>query len=108
MKFYNKSVYIKLEPSEKNGKRTKNMDEVIECVKKYSENYSKIIVACKKNTMFIHANSLQTRIMNQIRRAGVEENVFGTISIDNPDFLIAVVFLKNQIDRFYLGEERRV
>lgn len=105
MNFYNKSVYIRLEPSEKNDKRTKNMDEVVECVKKYSENYSKIIVACKKNTMFVHANSLQTRIMNQIRKAGVEENVFGTVSIDNHDFLIAVVFLKNNIDKFYLSEE---
>lgn len=104
MNFCNKSSYINLKPSEKNNKRTKNMDEVIECVKKYSETYSKIIVRCQKNTMFVSANSLQTRIMNQIRKVGVEENVFGTMSAETEDNLFVVIFLKNKVDKFYLGE----
>ena len=104
MNFCNKSSYINLKPSEKNNKRTKNMDEVIECVKKYSETYSKIIVRCQKNTMFVSANSLQTRIMNQIRKVGVEENVFGTMSAETEDNLFVVIFLKNKVDKFYLME----
>lgn len=104
MNFCNKSLYINLKPSEKNNKRTKNMDEVIERVKKYSETYSKIIVRCQKNTMFVSANSLQTRIMNQIRKVGVEENVFGTMSAETEDNLFVVIFLKNKVDKFYLGE----
>lgn len=104
MNFCNKSSYINLKPSEKNNKRTKNMDEVIECVKKYSETYSKIIVRCQKNTMFVSANSLQTRIMNQIRKVGVEDNVFGTMSAETEENLFVVIFLKNKVDKFYLGE----
>ncbi len=104
MNFCNKSWYINLKPSEKNNKRTKNMDEVIECVKKYSETYSKIIVRCQKNTMFVSANSLQTRIMNQIRKVGVEENVFGTMSAETEDNLFVVIFLKNKVDKFYILE----
>lgn len=104
MNFCNKSSYIKLEPSEKNNKRTKNMDEVVECIKKYSETYSKIIVRCQKNTMFVSANSLQTRIMNKIRKAGVEENVFGTMSAEARGDLFVVIFLKNNVDKLYLAE----
>lgn len=106
MNFCNKSSYIDLKPSEKNNKRTKNMDEVIECVKKYSETYSKIIVRCKKNTMFISSNSLQARILNKIKEKGVEENVFGTMSSETEDDLFVIIFLKNKIDKFYLGELR--
>lgn len=104
MNFCNKSWYINLKPSEKNNKRTKNMDEVIECVKKYSETYSKIIVRCQKNTMFVSANSLQTRIMNQIRKVCVEDNVFGTMSAETEENLFVVIFLKNKVDKFYLAE----
>lgn len=104
MNFCNKSSYIDLKPSEKNNKRTKNMDEVIECVKKYSEIYSKIIVRCKKNTMFIGSNSLQARILNKIREEGVEENVFGTMSAETKENLFVIIFLKNKVDKFYLYE----
>ena len=106
MNFCNKSSYIDLKPSEKNNKRTKNMDDVIECVKKYSEIYSKIIVRCQKNTMFINSNSLQARILNKIKEEGIEENVFGTMSSETKEDLFVIIFLKNKVDKFYLGEFR--
>lgn len=104
MDFCNKSSYINLKPSEKNNKRTKNMDEVIECIKKYSEIYSKIIVRCQKNTMFTSSNSLQARILNKIREEGVEENIFGTMSAETEENLFVIIFLKNKVDKFYIGE----
>ena len=104
MNFCNKYSYIDLKPSEKNTPRTKNMDEVIECIKKYSEIYSKIIVRCQKNTMFISSNSLQARILNKNKEKGVEENVFGTMSAETEENLFVIIFLKNKVDKFYIGE----
>ena len=45
-------------------------------------------------------------LLNKIKEEGVEENVFGTMSAETEENLFVIIFLKNKVDKFYLGEWR--